>query len=61
MSDEDTEVTEDTDNQESISALQELNDQDDLCVICLSQLGEDDYSLDCNHKYHTKSSAPTLH
>ena len=57
MSDEDTEVTESTevtDNQESISELQELNDQDDLCVICLSQLGDDDYSLDCEHKYHTK-------
>jgi hypothetical protein len=54
MSDEDTEDTEVTDNQESISELQELNEQDDLCVICLSQLGEDDYSLDCNHKYHTK-------
>ena len=54
MSDEDTADTEVIDNQESISELQELNDNGELCVICLSQLGEDDYSLDCNHKYHTK-------
>ena len=51
MSDEDIEIT---DNQESISELQELNEQEDLCVICLSQLGDDDYSLECSHKYHTK-------
>ena len=56
MSDEVIEVTVSTEvtYQESISEIQELNDKDDLCVICLSQLGDDDYSLDCDHKYHTK-------
>ena len=25
-----------------------------MCDMFASQLGEDDYTLDCNHKYHTK-------
>ena len=31
-----------------------LNQLNDICVICLSNLDQDDYILDCNHKYHTK-------
>jgi len=46
----DQEIEEDT----NLSQLNNLHENDDLCVICLSQLGEGDYTLDCNHKYHTK-------
>ena len=46
----DQEIEEDT----NLTQLNNLHENDDLCVICLSQLGEDDYTLDCNHKYHTK-------
>ena len=53
MSDEVIEVTEVT-GQESISEkLQELNDRMVMRFV-YHKLGEDDYSLDCNHKYHTK-------
>ena len=48
------ESNEDESIEEESTDLIELNQANDLCVICLSQLGEDDYSLDCNHKYHTK-------
>jgi hypothetical protein len=40
--------------EEDSTDIVQLNQANDLCVICLSQLGEDDHSLDCNHKYHTK-------
>ena len=32
----------------------DLTEQNDICVICLSELGTDNYTLECNHKYHTK-------
>lgn len=44
--------TEETNHIESTNYTEEING--DLCVICLSELGTDDYTLECNHKYHTK-------
>jgi hypothetical protein len=30
------------------------NETNDLCSICLSELGDNEYTLDCNHTFHTK-------